>query len=58
MWRDGRRVPERPPGRVDPVLALRRLSMAAAGTDLAAYRSFLEQGERHRYAHDRDPRSN
>lgn len=32
-----------------PVLALRRLSMAAAGTDLAAYRSFLEQGERHRY---------
>nr|WP_145551054.1 DUF3526 domain-containing protein [Variovorax boronicumulans] len=32
-----------------PVLALRRLSMAAAGTDMAAYRSFLEQGERHRY---------
>jgi ABC-2 type transport system permease protein len=35
---------------LSPVLALRRLSMAAAGTDLAAYRSFLEQGERHRYA--------
>ncbi|KQP46294.1 ABC transporter permease [Pseudorhodoferax sp. Leaf274] len=35
---------------LSPLLALRRLSMATAGTDLAAYRSFLEQGERHRYA--------
>ncbi len=34
---------------LSPVLALRRLSMVAAGTDLAAYRRFLEQGERHRY---------
>lgn len=33
-----------------PVIALRRLSMIAAGTDLHAYRRFLEQAERHRYA--------
>jgi ABC-2 type transport system permease protein len=32
-----------------PALALRRLSMAAAGTDLASFRDFLEQGERYRY---------
>lgn len=36
-------------GWLSPTLALRRLSMTAAGTDLAAYRSFLEQGERYRY---------
>jgi len=36
-------------GWLDPALALRRLSMTAAGTDLAAYRRFLEQGERYRY---------
>lgn len=36
-------------GWASPALALRRLSMAAAGTDLASYRSFLEQGERYRY---------
>lgn len=34
---------------LDPALALRRLSMAAAGTDLAAFRRFLEQGEQYRY---------
>jgi len=34
---------------LSPVIALRRLSMAAAGTDLHGYRRFLEQGERHRY---------
>lgn len=34
---------------VSPVIALRRLSMAAAGTDLHSYRGFLEQAERHRY---------
>jgi ABC-2 type transport system permease protein len=34
---------------VSPVLALRRLSMAAAGTDLHSYMDFLAQGERHRY---------
>ncbi|QBE62088.1 ABC transporter permease [Pseudoduganella lutea] len=37
-------------GWASPALALRRLSMTAAGTDLASYRSFLEQGERYRYA--------
>jgi ABC-2 type transport system permease protein len=37
-------------GWASPALALRRLSMAAAGTDLASYRGFLEQGERYRYA--------
>lgn len=36
-------------GWISPTLALRRLSMAAAGTDLASYRRFLEQGERYRY---------
>ncbi|WP_312511601.1 DUF3526 domain-containing protein [Massilia sp.] len=36
-------------GWLSPTLALRRLSMTAAGTDLSAYRSFLEQGERYRY---------
>lgn len=34
---------------LSPTLALRRLSMTVAGTDLVAYRSFLEQGERYRY---------
>lgn len=34
---------------VSPVLALRRVSMVAAGTDLHAYRRFLEQAEHHRY---------
>jgi ABC-2 type transport system permease protein len=33
-----------------PLIALRRLSMAAAGTDLQGYRRFLEQAEQHRYA--------
>ncbi|MDQ2822193.1 MAG: DUF3526 domain-containing protein [Pseudomonadota bacterium] len=37
-------------GWLSPTLALRRLSMAASGTDLASFRSFLEQGERYRYA--------
>lgn len=32
-----------------PVIALRRISMAAAGTDLASYRRFVEQGEQYRY---------
>ncbi|WP_305821543.1 DUF3526 domain-containing protein [Massilia brevitalea] len=36
-------------GWLSPTLALRRLSMAAAGTDLASYRRFLDQGERYRY---------
>ncbi len=36
-------------GWISPALALRRLSMAAAGTDLASYRGFLEQGEHYRY---------
>ncbi|QGW82637.1 ABC transporter permease [Variovorax paradoxus] len=34
---------------ISPVIALRRLSMAAAGTDLQNYRRFVEQAERHRY---------
>ena len=34
---------------LSPVIALRRLSMAAAGTDLHDYRRFVEQAERHRY---------
>lgn len=34
---------------LSPVIALRRLSMAAAGTDLENYRRFVEQAERHRY---------
>jgi len=36
-------------GWLAPTLALRRLSMAASGTDLANFRSFTEQGERYRY---------
>lgn len=36
-------------GWVSPILALRRLSMTSAGTDLASFRSFLEQGEQYRY---------
>jgi len=36
-------------GWLSPTLALRRLSMAASGTDLASYRRFLDQGERYRY---------
>src|SRR5256885_12740806 len=34
---------------ISPVIALRRLSMAVAGTDLQGYRRFLEQAEQHRY---------
>ena len=34
---------------LSPVMALRRLSMAASGSDLHAYRRFVEQAERHRY---------
>ncbi len=34
---------------VSPVIALRRISMIASGTDLHAYRRFLEQAEHHRY---------
>ena len=34
---------------LSPVIALRRLSMAAAGTDLQNYRHFVEQAEQHRY---------
>jgi ABC-2 type transport system permease protein len=34
---------------LSPVIALRRLSMAAAGTDLQNYRRFVEQAEHHRY---------
>ena len=36
-------------GWLAPTLALRRLSMAASGTDLVNFRSFTEQGERYRY---------
>lgn len=36
-------------GLVSPAIALRRLSMTAAQTDLAGYRRFLEQAERHRF---------
>lgn len=36
-------------GLLSPMLALRRLSMTVAGTDLDSYRRFLEQGERYRY---------
>ena len=32
-----------------PVLALRAVSMALAGTDLPAYQGFMEQAEQHRY---------
>jgi ABC-2 type transport system permease protein len=34
---------------VSPVIALRRLSMAFASTDLSSHRSFLNQAEQHRY---------
>jgi ABC-2 type transport system permease protein len=34
---------------LSPVLALRRVSMALAGTDGPAYQRFLDQAERHRY---------
>ncbi|RVU46316.1 ABC transporter permease [Rubrivivax rivuli] len=34
---------------LSPVLALRRLSMVLAGTDLQAYRRFMEGAEAHRY---------
>ena len=34
---------------VSPVIALRRLSMAAAETDLQNYRRFVQQAEQHRY---------
>lgn len=34
---------------LSPVIALRGLSMGASGTDLPAYRRFLEQAEAHRY---------
>ncbi|MGR4871210.1 ABC transporter permease [Variovorax sp. LARHSF232] len=34
---------------LSPVIALRRLSMAAAGTDLHNYRRFVERAEHHRY---------
>lgn len=36
-------------GWLSPTLALRRLSMTAAGTDLASFTAFLEQGETYRY---------
>ncbi len=36
-------------GIASPTLALRRLSMAAAGTDLNGHRRFLEQAEAYRY---------
>ncbi len=35
---------------LSPVIALRRLSMAVAQTDLTSYRRFVEQAEAHRYA--------
>lgn len=37
-------------GLVSPAIALRSLSMAAAGTDFAGHRRFLEQAEAYRYA--------
>ncbi|MEH3041097.1 MAG: DUF3526 domain-containing protein [Sphingomonas paucimobilis] len=37
-------------GLFSPAIALRSLSMAAAGTDFAAHRRFLEQAESYRYA--------
>lgn len=37
-------------GVLSPTIALRSLSMAAAGTDFAGHRRFLEQAEAHRYA--------
>jgi ABC-2 type transport system permease protein len=36
-------------GMASPAIALRRLSMSAAGTDLAGHRRFLEQAEAYRY---------
>lgn len=36
-------------GVLSPAIALRSLSMAAAGTDFAGHRRFLEQSERYRY---------
>lgn len=36
-------------GIISPAIALRSLSMAASGTDLAAHRGFLEQAEAYRY---------
>ncbi|WP_404482437.1 ABC transporter permease [Novosphingobium sp. BL-52-GroH] len=36
-------------GLLSPAIALRSASMAAAGTDFAAHRSFLEQAEAYRY---------
>lgn len=35
---------------LSPAIALRSLSMAAAGTDFAGHRRFLEQAEAYRYA--------
>ncbi|MGA1797160.1 DUF3526 domain-containing protein [Sphingomonas sp. 4RDLI-65] len=37
-------------GLLSPTIALRSLSMAAAGTDLAGHRRFLDQAEAYRYA--------
>jgi len=37
-------------GILSPTMALRSLSMAAAGTDLAGHRRFLDQAEAYRYA--------
>jgi ABC-2 type transport system permease protein len=37
-------------GLLSPAIALQSLSMAAAGTDLAGHRRFLEQAEAYRYA--------
>ncbi len=37
-------------GAASPAIALRSLSMAAAGTDLSGHRRFLDQAERYRYA--------
>jgi ABC-2 type transport system permease protein len=37
-------------GALSPTIALRSLSMAAAGTDFSAHRRFLEQAEAYRYA--------
>ena len=37
-------------GIISPAIALRRLSMAAAGTDLEGHRQFLAQAEAYRYA--------
>ena len=37
-------------GMISPTIALRSLSMAAAGTDFAGHRRFLEQAEAYRFA--------